>query len=707
MSRGQLFDHISALVDRIYGEPLKPLQMQTVINLVHRQHTFVLAGTGFGKTRIAEVYWHLFPASKKPVILVLNPLDTLGNNQVAEKKAAKIKAVNLTKMNMTVKIEKEVIQGKYGFVYLSPEVLLNNAMFRRAFFDKQFQSKLVLSVVDEAHMIYIWGLVASGLGKKITSHVKLQDRGVFRPSYGDLGARLLAAHGVPILLLSATCRPIAIDKILASLRILPEDMTIIRGELTRPEIRLIRVPMQSSLGSCNDLKRVFGPRTMIPDDQIPATLIYSPTRNLTWQALKAINESREIRGGHHDPASPFARRFHSTTGDLDKFDIIEGFEQSNFPVVSCTMALGLGQNWKRVQRVVHLGRGDPSSICQMIGRCGRGDDNPGLGIMFVEKNRRTGKNKISDFPNHRAFENGYIPSDDDRMDALAITPVCLRVAFALDNMLGYIPLSNDDPNVISEKNREANNGFARCLCSNCEPESAEDLVLGLKYLSIANFKPNIVNPELDFLLPVLPLPPKLTQPRSCINKKTGSAPLDGELENLAVELVKWFAGYYKENISPSHAEFKPGERFRLFDARRMALAHHNNLSADLLEKAIGGESIDGQMDFLQSRIDEYVKTERFLDYLSKINEAREQGGAKKIAAAAKKQAAMARRAEKAIQKELKAQEARRKEASRPKNKPAPTRQSARNIQNKRKQDEAERESNKRARSSSAHPPAEK
>ncbi|POW01480.1 hypothetical protein PSHT_12516 [Puccinia striiformis] len=144
MSRGQLFDHISALVDRIYGEPLKPLQMQTVINLVHRQHTFVLAGTGFGKTRIAEVYWHLFPASKKPVILVLNPLDTLGDNQVAEKKAAKIKAVNLTKMNMTVKIEKEVIQGKYGFVYLSPEVLLNNAMFRRAFFDKQFQSNVIV-----------------------------------------------------------------------------------------------------------------------------------------------------------------------------------------------------------------------------------------------------------------------------------------------------------------------------------------------------------------------------------------------------------------------------------------------------------------------------------------------------------------------------------------------------------------------------------
>ncbi|KNE89506.1 hypothetical protein PSTG_17035 [Puccinia striiformis f. sp. tritici PST-78] len=118
----------------------------------------------------------------------------------------------------------------------SPEVLLNNSMFRRIFFDRRFQSRLILSVVDKAHMVYIWGLVASGLGKKITSHVKLQDRGIFRPSYGDLGARLLAAHGVPILLMSATCRPIAIDKILCSLKITPDNITLIKGELTRPEI---------------------------------------------------------------------------------------------------------------------------------------------------------------------------------------------------------------------------------------------------------------------------------------------------------------------------------------------------------------------------------------------------------------------------------------------------------------------------------------
>ncbi|KAH9443116.1 hypothetical protein H4Q26_013351 [Puccinia striiformis f. sp. tritici PST-130] len=118
MSRGDLFVHITNIVNNYYDEPLKPLQMQTVINLVHRKDTFVLAGTGFGKTRIAEVYWHLFPAYRKPVILVLNPLDTLGDNQVFEKKVAKIPAVNLTKMNMNPEIEKQVIRGDYGFVYL-------------------------------------------------------------------------------------------------------------------------------------------------------------------------------------------------------------------------------------------------------------------------------------------------------------------------------------------------------------------------------------------------------------------------------------------------------------------------------------------------------------------------------------------------------------------------------------------------------------
>ncbi|OAV97409.1 hypothetical protein PTTG_26045 [Puccinia triticina 1-1 BBBD Race 1] len=67
----------------VYGpQPPKQVQLDSVIDLIHHRDTFVLAGTGVGKTLIAEMYWDLFPKYKKPIVLVLNPLDSLGDNQV-------------------------------------------------------------------------------------------------------------------------------------------------------------------------------------------------------------------------------------------------------------------------------------------------------------------------------------------------------------------------------------------------------------------------------------------------------------------------------------------------------------------------------------------------------------------------------------------------------------------------------------------------
>ena len=135
----------------------------------------------------------------------------------------------------------------------------------------------------------------------------------------------------------------------------------------------------------------------------------------------------EAPGQSYTSKSSFARRFHSCTGEKDKISCVKDFSEGLFPVISCTMALGLGQNWKRVRMVVNVGRGDPASICQMIGRCGR-DGKPGLAILFVEKTRRKGKNLVAQ------FTRGATQTDEDRMDALAITPVCLCVAFSMDNL---------------------------------------------------------------------------------------------------------------------------------------------------------------------------------------------------------------------------------------------------------------------------------
>ena len=91
------------------------------------------------------------------------------------------------------------------------------------------------------------------------------------------------------------------------------------------------------------------------------------------------------------------------------------------------MALGLGQNWKRVRRVIHIGRGDPSSICQMMGRCGR-DGKVGLAVLFMEPKRKSGLNS------EEVIKKADRQTDDVRMDSLAITPLCLRIAFSIDNL---------------------------------------------------------------------------------------------------------------------------------------------------------------------------------------------------------------------------------------------------------------------------------
>lgn len=309
----------------------------------------------------------------------------------------------------------------------SPEIFLNNPLFDGLYFCKMFQDRVVLKVVDEAHMIYSWGLVESGQWKKNVAHKRNEDRGFFRPSYGKLGSRLMATDCSPILLMSATCRPVAIQAILESLKLSSSNIKILRGELTRPEIRLIRVPMQRPLSSAEDLLRVIPKKLDVCDSEVAQMLVYSQTQNNTLTALRKLNKARGTPEDADNGNSTYARRFHAATGPEDKKARVDDYTEGKFRVMSCTMALGMGQNWNCCRQVIVMGDGDPSNTLQMLGQCGR-DGRPGLGIMFVEQNRKGGRNSVQDFDHLLTW------TDNDRMDALRITPVCLRVAFTVDNM---------------------------------------------------------------------------------------------------------------------------------------------------------------------------------------------------------------------------------------------------------------------------------
>lgn len=149
--------------------------------------------------------------------------------------------------------------------------------------------------------------------------------------------------------MSATCWPKAMEAIKRNLWLGPYNLQIRTAELVRPEIRLIRLAMKHPLKDATDLHKFFAPASLIPNTDVPPTLIYSGTENGTFATLSAVNHARGQPELITDGLSPFARCYHSGTGPDDEMDRAKDFIGLKFAVICCTMALGLGQNWKIVR----------------------------------------------------------------------------------------------------------------------------------------------------------------------------------------------------------------------------------------------------------------------------------------------------------------------------------------------------------------------
>ncbi|KAI7942665.1 hypothetical protein MJO28_012692 [Puccinia striiformis f. sp. tritici] len=344
----------------------------------------------------------------------------------------------------------------------------------------------------------------------------------------------MATNSVPVLLLSATCRPKAVDAITTSLMLYPSDFHMIDGELTRPEIRFIRIYMDSTLTSCNNLLRIFAPHTHTPANQAVPMIIYSGTRNRTFQVMKVVNKARNTKKHEYDPCDGFIRRYHAVTGEEEKERTIKDFGNDKVPVISATMALGLGQNLKRVRCVVHMGRGDPATIVQM--------------------------------------------NDDDQMDACAVSECCIRIATALDSKVGYIPLTEDDPNMRAERARKESKGFAKCKCSTCEPEEAKVLIECIKQMNQSNCDPLLKNP-IEQAQAVVDSFDQICVREDhdtvMLEKAIGGQCFDGQIEALNVAIRDWKEGEYHCQHLRRHVEiddFIEAEGVRMREAMKLKLA---------------------------------------------------------------------------------------------------------------------------------------
>jgi superfamily II DNA/RNA helicase len=311
---------------------------------------------------------------------------------------------------------------------------------------------------------------------------------------------------------------------------------------------------------------------------------------------------------------------------------MKDFSKDKFPVFACTMALGLGQNWKRVRTVVHMGCGDPSTISQMIGHCGH-DGRAGLAILFVEPKRMNRKNDVSDFASGRRQLDG-----DNRMDTFAVTLLCLRVVAAVDNMYvhlplvftlkkyikhdndcrnGYIPVLEDDSNYQTEKRQQEHLKFDCCLCSNCNPKAAQKILNRVRLFNHNNFDNILNNPKIysfDESESAQAIPKKKRKANKPTSKFSSEV-----VEKMAGNLVEEVESFYRQLVG-SNTKTSSWVFFGLVQAKYAVHAFDQIHEPGLLSRTIGGEWFDGQIDHLLEFIDNYIKSNWFKECLFELGD---------------------------------------------------------------------------------------
>ncbi|POW13687.1 hypothetical protein PSTT_03636 [Puccinia striiformis] len=193
--------------------------------------------------------------------------------------------------------------------------------------------------------------------------------------------------------------------------------------------------------------------------------------------------------------------------------------------------------------------------------------------MFVEKTRVGGKNQI-----HQILD-GVEQSDDDRMDGLAITPVCLRIAFAIDTKLGYIPMSTKDQGYRNEKSREESEGFPECRCSNCMPMEASTFIENMKRINMDNVD-RMITTDLNAYITGVSIP---------------------KVKKVKAQTQQADARHGDELHLRGHSTNRFYDSTQLFREEKLELVALNAdkiSDAEELELLIGGEMIDGQLDAL-------------------------------------------------------------------------------------------------------------
>ncbi len=302
----------------------RDLQKDIISNVLEAKDTIALLPTGGGKSICFQV-----PALMlNGVCIVISPLIALMKDQVENLKARDINAVALYSGMSRREIEFELencINGKYKFLYISPERLMS-----QHFLDYAINIKVSMLAIDEAHCISQWGYD-------------------FRPPYLEIAKFKIKYAKIPCIALTATATAEVIKDI------------EMRLDLCQPKI-FTQSFVRKNLSYVVQQEENKIDKILLIANKIKGTgLIYVRSRKKTVE-IAALLKQKNVN----------ADFYHAGLEAKIRNQKQEDWKKNKTRIIVCTNAFGMGIDKPDVRFVIHEQKPDTiEAYYQEAGRAGR------------------------------------------------------------------------------------------------------------------------------------------------------------------------------------------------------------------------------------------------------------------------------------------------------------------------------------------------
>lgn len=318
----------------------RPLQLEIIHSVMHRNDTLALMPTGGGKSVCYQVPGIAMPG----ICIVLSPLIALMHDQVEKLNKQGVKSIAITsamnKHEIDVALD-NCVYGDFKFLYLSPERLSSPIVKARI-----QKMNVNLIAVDEAHCISQWGYD-------------------FRPSYHKIADLRLIKPTIPVLALTATATVDVVKEIQQKLEF--KKSNVLKKSYVRSNLAYVVLHEEDKAARlikiCNNVKG--------------SAIVYTRSRKKTQEIADLLNRNNIPADFYHAGlAMPIRSKKQSD------------WINSNNKVIVCTNAFGMGIDKPNVRLVVHIDLPDCiESYFQEAGRAGRDEHKAYAILLFNEADK--------------------------------------------------------------------------------------------------------------------------------------------------------------------------------------------------------------------------------------------------------------------------------------------------------------------------------